>query len=64
MFTNPNTLWIEIIVVIAVTIFLGALFGRYLYRKKRGLPTGECACCSHSKSNLVEKYHKYHSKNN
>lgn len=64
MFTNPNTLWIEIIVVIAVTTFLGALFGRYLYRKKRGLPTGECACCSHSKSNLVEKYHKYYSKNN
>lgn len=61
MFNNPNTLWIEIIVIVAVIAFLAGLTIRHFYRKKHDLPTGECACCSHSKSNLVKQYHKKYS---
>lgn len=61
MFTNPDTLWIEILVVIFIVAFLSFLIGRHFYRKKKGLPTGECACCASKKNSLVKKYNKkYH----
>ncbi len=62
MFTNPNTLWIEILVVIAVIAFLATLIGVYIYRKAHHLPTGDCACCHKSKEQLLKEYHKYYSK--
>ena len=58
MFTNPNTLWIEILVVVLVLSFLLFLLGRHLFRKSKGLPTGECACCANKGKNLVKMYHK------
>ena len=62
MFTNPNTLWIEILVVVITLSFLLFLLGRYLYKKKKGLPTGECACCASKGKSLVKSYHKTYSK--
>lgn len=62
MFENPNTLWLEILVLAFVAVFLLGMLGIYVYKKSKGLPTGDCACCSHSKSNLVKKYHKFYSK--
>ena len=62
MFTNPNTLWIEILVVIAVIAFLATLIGVYIYKKAHHLPTGDCACCHKSKEQLLKEYHKYYSK--
>lgn len=64
MFQNPDTLWIEILVVVLVLAFLLLLLIRYIYKKKKGLPTGECACCANSKkgNNLLKQYNKkYHS---
>lgn len=58
MFQNPSTLWIEIIVVVLVLSFLLFLLVRHLYRKRKGLPTGECACCQNKGKNLVKQYHK------
>lgn len=58
MFTNPDTLWIEIIVLMVVLGFFGFLIGRYIYKKRHGIPTGECACCANKKNALVKNYHK------
>ena len=63
MFQNPSTLWIEILVIVLIVAFLSFLIGKYIYRKKKGMPTGECACCASSKkgNNLVKQYNKtYH----
>ena len=61
MFTNPQTLWIEIIVVAVVVAFLGFVLGRYIYKKVHHLPTGECECCHKSTKQLLKEYHKqYH----
>lgn len=57
MNTSP---WLEIIVIVAVLIFLGALIGNYIYRRKHHLPTGECASCR--SANLVKNYHKVYPK--
>ena len=64
MFQNLATLWIEILVVTLVISFLLFLLTRYIYRKIKGLPTGECACCASNKkgSNLVKQYNKKYKK--
>lgn len=58
MFQNPNTLWIEILVITIVISFLGFIIGRHIYKKKHHLPTGECECCHPSKNKLVKDYYK------
>ena len=61
MFNNPQTLWIEILVIALVVAFLVFVIARYIYKKIHHLPTGECECCHSHKSNLVKDYHKkYH----
>lgn len=58
MFTNPNTIWIEILVLAAVVIFIAAMIGIYAYKKAHHLPVGECACCHKSTKKMLEEYHK------
>ena len=58
MFTNPNTIWIEILVLIAIIAFIGTLIGIYAYKKANHLPTGECACCHKSTKKMLKEYHK------
>ena len=61
MFSNPNTLWIEILVIALVVAFLAFVISRYIYKKVHHLPTGKCECCHSHKSNLVKDYHKKYS---
>ena len=61
MFTNPNTLWIEIIVIALTLAFLGFVIGRYIYKKVNHLPTGDCQYCHKGKEELLKEYRKlYH----
>ncbi len=53
---------VETIVIIAVISFLSFMVGRYIYRKIKKMPTGECQYCSHSKNNLVKEYRKKYPK--
>ncbi len=62
MFTNPQTLWIEILVIAFVVLFLAFVLGRYIYKKIKHLPTGECECCHKSKKQLLKEYHKKYQK--
>ena len=62
MFTNPQTLWIEILVITFVALFLAFVLGRYIYKKIKHLPTGECECCHKSKNQLLKEYHKKYQK--
>ena len=59
MFQNPNTIWIEIIAILAIVAFLSIIIGIYVYKKTHHLPTGECACCHKSGKQLVKEYHKH-----
>ena len=58
MFQNPNTIWIEIIVLSLVALFISTIIGIYIYKKAHHLPTGECECCHKSKKQLLKEYHK------
>ena len=62
MFNNPQTLWIEILVIAIVVIFLGFIIGRHIYKKIHHMPTGECECCHKSSKQLVKDYHKQYQK--
>ena len=58
MFENPNTVWIEILVLVGIVIFIGTIIGVYAYKKAHHLPTGECACCHKNTKKLLKEYHK------
>ena len=60
--SESGALVLEIAIVLAVVAFFGFLIGRHVYRKVKGLPTGECACCHHSGKKLVEEYHECYCK--
>ena len=58
MFTNPNTIWIEVLVLVAIIGFIATIVGIYIYKKVHHLPTGECACCHKSTKKMLKQYHK------
>ena len=62
MFESPNTIWIEILVLVAVVGFITVLIAVYIYKKAHHLPTGECECCHKGTSRLLKEYHKMYSK--
>lgn len=62
MFQNPDTLLLEIIVLIVVILFLGALLGIYIYKKRHNIPTGDCASCANKKNALLKAYRKKYKK--
>ena len=62
MFHNPDTLWLEIMVIIMVVAFFGILIFRYLCKKANHIPTGECASCSGKKNALLKAYRKKYKK--
>ena len=41
---------IDIIVIIVVSIVVLLILGRFIYKKIKGLPTGECSSCSSKKN--------------
>ncbi|MBR6072014.1 MAG: hypothetical protein IKP77_04185 [Acholeplasmatales bacterium] len=40
---------IEIIVIIASVLIVTAVIARYIYKRVKGIPTGECETCSNKK---------------
>ena len=62
MFQNPNTLWIEILVLVLAVGFVAAMIGVHFYRKAHHLPTGDCAMCHGGKSRLLKDYEKKYGK--
>ena len=58
MFTNPSTLWIEILVLALAIGFVLTILGIYVYKKIRHLPTGDCQMCHKSTKKLLKEYHK------
>ena len=58
MFTNPATLWIEILVLALAVSFVLLILGIYIYKKMKHIPTGDCACCHKSKKQLLKEYKK------
>ena len=62
MFNNPETLWIEILVIAIIVLFLGFVIGRYIYKKAHHLPTGECECCHKGTKQMLKEYHKENQK--
>lgn len=57
-----GALILEIVVITLVVFFFLFLIGRYIYRKIKGLPTGDCACCHKGSKKLLKEYHKAYSK--
>ena len=62
MFENPNTIWIEILVLVVVASFIATIIGIYIYKNTHHLPVGECACCHKNTKKMLEEYHKCYSR--
>ena len=61
MFENPNTIWIEILALVAIVTFIAIMVGVYIYKKIKHLPTGECAYCKMNTKKMLNQYHKKYS---
>ena len=53
----------EIILIIAIIAFVVYIFGKEIYKKKKNLPTGECAYCHSNSKKLLKDYRKKYKKN-
>ncbi|MFA7032935.1 MAG: hypothetical protein WC201_05195 [Bacilli bacterium] len=53
---------LEIIVIIISVIIVGTVIGVFIYKKIKGLPTGECGECRKGTKKLLKKYHKMYQK--
>ena len=62
MFQNPDWIWLEVLVLVAIIAFLVAIIGTYIYKRVHHMPTGDCACCCKNKKKLLKQYHKKYSK--
>ena len=51
-------------IIASSVAIVGAVFFSWLYRKIKGLPTGDCAMCSGNAKSLIKKYKKYCKQNN
>ncbi|MBO7573405.1 MAG: hypothetical protein J6T25_01215 [Bacilli bacterium] len=49
---------LAIICILFSLSLIGFLVGRYIYRRKHNLPTGDCECCCISTKKILKKYHK------
>ena len=62
MFEDPNTIWIEILVLVTIIAFIATIVGIYIYKRVHHLPTGDCACCHINTKKLLKDYHKMYPK--
>lgn len=53
---------LEIIVIIVASSIVIGVLGRFIYKKVKHLPTGECASCSSKGNNLLSQYRKKYKK--
>ena len=53
--------FLEIIVIIFSVSFVSFILGRYVYKRIKGLPTGECASCKirNAGAGLKEYYEEH-----
>lgn len=58
MFENPNTIWIEVLVLVAAISFVTLILARYIYKKVHHIPTGDCACHHINVKKILKEYHK------
>ena len=58
MFENPNTIWIEVLVLIAAISFVTLIVARYIYKKVHHIPTGDCACHHINAKKILKEYRK------
>lgn len=45
----------DIVILVVVILVVGAIIGTYIYKRMKGLPTGECSCCSSGMKKSVKK---------
>ena len=45
----------DIVILVVVIAIVLAVVGTYIYKKSKGLPTGECSCCSSNMKKSVKK---------
>ena len=45
----------DIVILIVVILVVGSIIGVYIYKRSKGLPTGECSCCSSKMKKDVKK---------
>lgn len=64
MFQDPNWIWLEILVIVAIIAFFAVLIGVYAYKKAHHIPTGECASCQARSKKMLKEYRKKYGKNN
>lgn len=54
---------IEIMVIIACIAIVGGVLGTYIYKRAKGIPTGECAECRKGTKKMLKKYKKMYGEN-
>ena len=60
--SEVGALILQIVVIALVVIFFTWLISSYIYKKRKGIPTGECANCRKGASKMLKEYHKMYSK--
>ncbi len=45
----------DIVILVVVAAVVLAIVGTYIYKRVKGLPTGECSCCSSRMKKSVKK---------
>ena len=56
------TILLIVISVVFSLSLIGYIVGRYIYRRKHNLPTGDCECCHKGTKKMLKEYHKCCSK--
>ena len=60
--SEVGALVLQIVVIISVIVFFIALIANYIYKKAKGIPTGDCAECHKGSKKLLQEYHKLYPK--
>ena len=58
MFENPNTIWLEVLVLVGAIALVVSVLARYIYKKIHHIPTGDCACHHINKKKILKQYRK------
>ena len=59
--SEVGVLILEITVIVLAVSFVLFILGRYIYKRVKGLPTGECECCHKGVKKMLKEYHKTYS---
>lgn len=53
---------VEAIIIVVSVVIVASVIGVYVYKKTKGLPTGECSCCANKGKKFVKAYRKKYTK--